>query len=55
MDERELRSMVALLVGHIEAVLEEEVLPENVQIVVRPIFPWPTGPPAIWVMVNSPN
>ena len=55
MDELELVSVVGLLMCQIEAVLEAGVLPENAQIVVRPIFTWPDGRPAVWVMLNSPN
>jgi hypothetical protein len=55
MDRLDLVSVAGLLMRQIEVVLEAGVLPENAQIVVRPIFTWPDGQPAIWVMLNSPN
>jgi hypothetical protein len=55
MDELELGSVVSLLMRQIEAVVEAGALPENAQIVIRPIFTWPEGQPAVWVMLNSPN
>jgi hypothetical protein len=55
MDERELDGLVGLLLVQIGAVLEGEALPDNAQIVVRPIFTWPDGQPAVWVVVNWPN
>ena len=55
MDELELVSVVGLLMRQFEAVMEAGVVPKNAQIVIRPIFTWPEGRPAVWVMLNSPN
>jgi hypothetical protein len=52
MDELELATLVGLMV---ESVMEDSALPENAQIIVRPIFTWPDGKPGVWVMVNWPN
>ena len=27
----------------------------DAQIIIRPLYTWPDGQPAIWVMVNCPN
>lgn len=55
MNERELASMVGRLMTQIEASLGAGPFPENTQIVIRPIFTWPDGAPAVWVTVNTPN
>jgi hypothetical protein len=52
MDDLELATLVGLMV---ESALEGGALPENAQIIVRPIFTWPGGQPAVWVVVNGPN
>jgi hypothetical protein len=55
MDELKLASMVGLLMSQLEAVRLAGMLPANTQIVIRPIYTWPDGQPAIWVIVNTPN
>lgn len=55
MDELKLASMVGSLMCHLEGILQAGSLPENTQIVIRPIFTWPEGQPAVWVIVNTPN
>ena len=55
MDEVKLASVVGLLMTHLEAAFKAGVLPENTQIVIRPIFTWPDGEPSVWVIVNTPN
>jgi hypothetical protein len=47
--------MATLLVRQLESILEDGALPERVQIVVRPIYTWPDGEAAVWIMVNWPN
>ena len=55
MDERELASVADLLMSQLGAILESGTLPENAQVVIRPVYTWPDGQPAVWVAVNSPN
>jgi hypothetical protein len=55
MDELMMGSMVGLLMRQLDTVLHGGTLPENAQIIIRPIFTWPDGKPAVWVMVNWPN
>lgn len=55
MDELVLGSLVAMLMRSLEGALEGGEVPENTQIVVRPIFTWPDGRPGLWIMVNWPN
>jgi hypothetical protein len=47
--------MTALLLRELTAFFENGMLPRNAQVVVRPIFTWPDGRPAVWIMVNCPN
>jgi hypothetical protein len=47
--------MTVLLLRELTALFENGVLPRNTQFVVRPIFMWPGGRPAVWIMVNCPN
>jgi hypothetical protein len=54
-DELKLAGMVGLLMRHFEASLGARALPENTQIVIRPLFTWPDGELAVWVTVNTPN
>jgi hypothetical protein len=54
-DDLELGSVAGLMMRQLEAVFEGGRLPENAQLVVRPIFTWPNGQPAVWVVVNWPN
>jgi hypothetical protein len=53
MEERELASMVGLVMCHLEAVLKG--LPEKTQVVIRPTLTWPDGRPTVWVIINTPN
>jgi hypothetical protein len=55
MDDPKLASVVGLLVNHLEAAFGAGLLPENTQIVIRPIFSWPDGEPSVWVILNTPN
>jgi hypothetical protein len=55
MDELELSDMVRLLMCHLEQALEAGRIPENTQIVIRPVFAWPDGRAVAWVIVNTPN
>jgi hypothetical protein len=55
MDEHELASVAHLLMCKIEAMLDAKSLPENAQLIVRPLHTWPDGEPALWIMVNCPN
>jgi hypothetical protein len=55
MNEQELATLVNLVMESIlggGATLESL---HDTQIIIRPIFTWPDGQPAIWVMVNFPN
>ena len=45
MDEFMFGDLVGVLMRQFDAVVEGGVLPENAQIVVRPIFTWPDGKP----------
>jgi hypothetical protein len=54
-DERELAGLVGRLMNRIEASLGAGPIPENTQIVIRPLFTWPDGAPVVWVIVNTPN
>lgn len=55
MDELKLATVVGLLMGHLEAAFGAGMLPENTQIVIRPIYTWPDGQASVWVIVNTPN
>jgi hypothetical protein len=55
MNEQELGTLVTRMM---ESMLAGGAMLDNLhdaQIVIRPIFTWPDGQPAIWVMVNCPN
>jgi hypothetical protein len=55
MSERELATLVNLMM---ESILAGGLLLADMpdaQIVIRPIFTWPDGHPALWVIVNCPN
>jgi|SoiMetStandDraft_5_1073268.scaffolds.fasta_scaffold74469_2 hypothetical protein len=55
MSERELATLVNLMM---ESILAGGLLLADMpdaQIVIRPIFTWPDGQPALWVIVNCPN
>jgi hypothetical protein len=55
MNEQELATFVNLVM---ESILADGAALETLhgaQIVIRPIYTWPDGQPAIWVMVNCPN
>lgn len=55
MDEVELGNLVSSLMRQLESVIDGDLLRENTQIVIRPIFTWPDGMPSAWVIVNWPN
>ena len=55
MDELKLADVVGLMMCHLEQALAARRIPEKTQIVIRPIFTWPDGRPAVWVIVNTPN
>jgi hypothetical protein len=55
MDELDLGSLVGMLVGQLGVVFQDHALPENAQVVVRPIYTWPDGKPGLWIVVNWPN
>jgi hypothetical protein len=55
MDEQELATLVSRMM---ESILAGGALLNDIrdaQIVIRPIYTWPDGEPAIWVMINCPN
>jgi hypothetical protein len=55
MNEQELATLVNLMM---ESILASGALPDalgDAQIVIRPIFTWPDGQPAVWVIVNCTN
>jgi hypothetical protein len=55
MGDQDLAPLVSLMM---ESILAVGALLDNArdaQIVIRPIFTWPDGQPAIWVIVNCPN
>jgi hypothetical protein len=47
--------MTVVLLRELTSFFENGVLPRNTQVVVRSIFTWPDGHPAVWIMVNCPN
>lgn len=55
MDEHELATLVNLMM---ESILADSALVSDIrdaQIVIRPIYTWPEGEPALWIMINCPN
>lgn len=55
MDERDLATLISLMM---EKVLAGEALVErgqNAQVVLCPVLTWPDGQPAVWAIVNCPN
>jgi hypothetical protein len=55
MDEQELATLVNLMM---ESILADSALVSDIrdaQIVIRPIYTWPDGEPALWIMINCPN
>ena len=55
MNDQDLATLVSLMM---ESILAGGALLDSArdaQIVIRPIFTWPDGQPAIWVIVNCPN
>jgi hypothetical protein len=54
-DERPPDGMTVLLPRELTVLFENGVLPQNTQVVVRPIFMWPDGGLAVWIIVNCPN
>jgi hypothetical protein len=55
MNEHELATLVNLVMESILAGGAALDSLHDAQIIIRPIFTWPGGQPAIWVMVNCPN
>jgi hypothetical protein len=50
-----LDSIVELLLRQLGAASDGSMLPENAQMVIRPIFTWPDGQLRVWMAVNWPN
>ena len=55
MNDRDLATLISLMMEYVLAggALAEQV--QNAQVVVRPIYTWPDGEPAVWAIVNCPN
>ncbi len=55
MDQRDLATLISVMMEQIFAggALVERL--QNVQVVVCPVLTWPDGEPAVWAVVNCPN